>query len=327
MLYNLVTLKTQLLKALDVNPVVEQLVNLRTCLSSLKTLQLTIEQTNYVNDLLTHYNHVIDLTNKPVVECAAYIEKINIEINEITNRLFAGNYQLENMPGSVDFVRNSRRILGPGQFSDDTPHIARQKIATHTKWQYPALEIGCRDGEWTQYLVAADPLYIMDFHQEFLDSTAERFPVEYQHRLRRYRIIDHDLTILPQGQFGFIFSWGYFNYVSVDTMKRSLKQIHTLLRPGGTFIFTYNNGDAPIGAGMAENFSQTYMPRSLLVPLVDSFDFTIVDESDVDSSIMWLEIKKPGELHTIKAHQVLGEIKYQEDSLTALTEFTRTVTI
>ena len=318
MLYNLVTLKAQLLKALDVNPVVEQLVNLRTVLSNLKNLQLTIEQTNYVNDLLTHYDHVIDLSNKPVAECAAYIEKINIEINEITHQLFAGNYELEDRPGSGEFIRRIRCILAPGSGDDETD-IINQKIVKHTNWQYPALEIGCRDGEWTQYLVAADPLYIMDFHQEFLDSTAERFPKEYQHRLRCYKIIDHNLTILPQEQFGFMFSWGYFNYVSVDTMKQYLKQVHTLLRPGGTFIFTYNDGDTPNGAGMAENFCQTYMPRSLLVPLVDSFGFILVDESPVGGNIMWLEIKKPGELHTIKAHQVLGEIKYQDDSLTALT--------
>ena len=108
MLYNLVTLKTQLLKALDVNPVVEQLVNLRTVLSNLKNLQLTIEQTNYVNDLLTHYDHVIDLSNKPVAECAAYIEKINIEINEITHQLFAGNYELEDRPGPAEFIRRIR---------------------------------------------------------------------------------------------------------------------------------------------------------------------------------------------------------------------------
>ena len=321
-LYDLVTLKTQLTEALDVAPSIEKLTELRTAILNIKlqVQKLTPEQIEYIDSMVAHYDNVIAIANDPVNSNKEFLRGIDAEINEITHRLFAGNYDLENRPGDVHFVRRSRRISIEGQF-DDNQHVIRQKIATRTSWKYPSLEIGCRDGEWTQHLIAADPLYVVDFHQEFLDFTTGRFPTEYQRRLRSYRIVDHNLKMLPQGVFGFIFSWGYFNYVSVDTMKQYLKQIHDLLRPGGTFMFTYNDGDTPSGAGMAENFAQTYMPKSLLIPLVNSIGFSVIEESGFSTHISWLEIKKPGILHTIKAHQVLGEIKKREDSILSLTNF------
>jgi len=84
------------------------------------------------------------------------------------------------------------------------------------------------------------------------------------------------------------------------------------MRPGGVFMFSYNDGDTPAGAGLAENFAQTYMPKSVLVPLCLSLGFEIVSEVHVDPNINWIEIKRPGKLKTIKAHQVLGEIMPRE---------------
>jgi hypothetical protein len=74
-------------------------------------------------------------------------------------------------------------------------------------------------------------------------------------------------------------------------------------------MFSYNDGDTPQGAGMSENFAQSYMPKSMLKPLCESIGFDIDAEYDFEPNVSWLEIKRPGELATVKAHQVLGEIK------------------
>ena len=324
-LYDLVTLKTQLTQVLDVAPSIEQLTRLRTAIenSKLQIQKLTADQIKYIDDMVAYYDNIILLVNKPIKTNKEYLERIDSEIHSITRDLFTSNYELEDRPGDVNFSRNYRKIV----VDMVAQNLVKNKITTRTSWRYPTLEIGCRDGEWTKYLVAADPLYITDFHQEFIDSAASQFPDGYQRRLRSYRLINHNLKMLPQGVFGFIFSWGYFNFVSVDTMKQYLKQIHELLRPGGIFMFTYNDGDTPSGAGMAENFSQTYMPKSMLIPLVDSIGFELIQESGSSSHISWLEIKRPGELQTIKAHQVLGEIKQRNDSISALTNFNESAII
>jgi predicted TPR repeat methyltransferase len=99
----------------------------------------------------------------------------------------------------------------------------------------------------------------------------------------------------------------------MDTMKLYLQQVMTLLRPGGVFMFSYNDGDTPGGAGMAENLARSYMPKSFLLPMCQSLGFEIQAEAEHGPAISWMEIRRPGELATIKAHQVMGEILRRED--------------
>ena len=304
-LYDLVTLRKELLDNLDASASLTALLKLRTNIANIKIKVPVLEQDHerYLNNLIHHYDQLIAQVTTPQDELTDEIKKINNEINVITQRLFAGNYELEESYGDCEFVRNTRRM----HMREDIEDAIKQRILQYTTWRYPALEIGCRDGEWTQYLVASDPLYVMDRHEEFLDSTAGKFPNEFLKRLRRYHLVDHNLAPVPQGQFGFVFSWGYFNYVSLDTMKNYLKQVFQSLRPGGVFMFSYNDGDTPSGAGMAEKFSQTYMPKSLLIPLCELLGFELVRDFDFEPNVSWLEVKKPGTLNTIKAHQVLGK--------------------
>ena len=74
------------------------------------------------------------------------------------------------------------------------------------------------------------------------------------------------MSELPQNQMGFVFCWNFLNYCSLDTIKEYLKEVKNVLRPGGIFMFSYNDGDRSGGAGMAENFFMSYMPKSMLIP-------------------------------------------------------------
>ena len=305
-LHNLVTFKHRLTQALDANAAIRELIMLRDKISNIKfqVAELNEENTEYVSNLVAHYDQLIEEASAPLDQMQSHLEKVNAEINRITHDLFAGNYELEERTGGVEHVRNNSRLYVRADIED----IIKQRILLHTSWRYPSLEIGCRDGEWTQFLVAADPLYIVDQFPEFIQSTAKKFTPEYQRRLRQYPLVKNDLSALPQDQMAFIFSWGYFNYVSLDTVTQMLKQIRTVLRPGGTFMFSYNDGDTPHGAGMAENFAQTYIPKSILIPVCQSMGFEISAEYDFET-VSWIEIKRPGELHTSKAHQVMGKIE------------------
>lgn len=308
-LFNLVKLRQALTNTLDANSVIEPIQLLRDRINNIKFQVdvLSPEHVEYINGLVSYYENLIVEAEKPVKEFEQQLAKLNNEINAVTRQLFTNNYELEERYGSAEQVRITRRL----PIADEIKDTVKQRILLHTSWKYPALEIGCRDGEWTEHLVAADPLYIIDPHKDFLDSTNSKFPELFQSRLRKYQLKNNDLSALPKNQFGFVFSWNYFNYVSLDTMHQFLKQAFEVLRPGGIFMFSYNDGDTPAGAGMAESFSQSYMPKSILVPLCLSLGFTIADEYDFEPNTSWLELKKPGTLHTIKSHQVLGEIIYK----------------
>lgn len=306
-LYDLVTLRKTLTESMVADVAIDELIMLRTRIANIK-LQVPVlapEHASYINGLIDHYDTIIDSVSNPIDTVGERIALIDRQISDLTKKLFEDNSEFERYYGTVDSVRNNRRIY----INSDVEQLISQRIGLHTEWRYPALEIGCRDGEWTKQLVAADPLYIIDRHEEFLESTADKFTPEYQRRLRKYHLVDHKLNILPQKQFGFVFSWGYFNYISMPTMRKYLKQILNLLRPGGVFMFSYNDADTPAGAGMAENFAQSYMPTSLLVPMIKSLGYEIVAETHPAANISWIEIKRPGVLKTVKAHQVMGEIR------------------
>jgi phospholipid N-methyltransferase len=310
-LYDLVDLRQQLMTKSDTGPVVERLLDLRNNVLSIKTaVPLSAERSAYIDRLVDYYDQTIEFINSTDNGLTAELQSINDEIQHLTHNLFYNNYDLEDRQyNSAEFIRTHWTV----NVNSEVERIIAQRIALHTDWKYPTLEIGCQDGHWTQHLVAADPLYIIDRHRDFLDSASSKFPEEYQRRLRQYHLVNHDMSMLPQNQMGFIFSWGYFNYVSMDTMKRYLQQAMSLLRPGGVFMFSYNDGDSPGGAGMAEKFIRSYMPRSFLVTLCRSLGFEIQAEAEHGPAISWLEIRRPGNLETIKAHQVLGEIKRRDN--------------
>ena len=314
-LYDLITFKKSIERNVDVAQAREAIEKLCLAIDDIKLQTENLEQHNldYVNGLIDYYKNLITELEKPLLLKQSKIKEIDDIITEQSHKLFANSYNLESFNGGYENVRDNRKI----KMYDETVELVKQRISLYTDWRYPSLEIGCREGEWTQYLVAADPLYVMDQFPEFLKTTNNRFPPAYQARLRKYPLNKetHSLSALPQGQMAFVFSWGYFNYISLDTVTQVLKQMKTLLRPGGVFMFSYNDGDTPNGLGLAENFGQSYLPKSLLIPTCQAQGFDVVAEYSFDPNIHWLEIKQPGILHTVKAHQVLGEIKERTNEI------------
>lgn len=242
------------------------------------------------------------------------INKIEVEINEKTTRFYKRGYQVNGLNGSdltdVNTERNFRKL----PITDETRSILVTKIKSCTDWHYPTLEIGPGDGEWTEHLVAADPLYIVDIHKEFLDSTLSRFNPIYRNRVRAYQIgsavgsDEFNLGRLPNNQFGFIFSWNVFNYFPIYESRKMLEQCYQLLRPGGKMIFSFNDCDIPKCADYAEHGFRSWMPKKLLINVCKDLGFDIADYQSPEEVVAYLEIKKPGDLRTVKSHQVLGEI-------------------
>lgn len=261
------------------------------------------QEVNDLNNDLRRLNTTIKHNNDRYAELLDHVKQ---RIKNEEAKFFTDNYKLELNYMAVENIRTVRVM----KITDETREELIRRIQLYTSWQYPALEIGCRDGEWTEHLIAADPLYIVDHHREFLDSATSQFPELYRNRVRMYLTEEHTLTQLPENQIGFMFCWNFLNYCSLDTVKEYLKEAKRILRPGGVFLFSYNDGDRPGCAGMAENFFMSYIPKSMLIPLCESLGFEVVSDQARDRTVSWIEIKKPGTLTTNKAHQVMGEIKY-----------------
>ena len=209
---------------------------------------------------------------------------------------------------SVSHERDVRMTF----YDDETNFNLISKIRDHTSPRFPALEIGPGDGQWTKHRVAADPLYLVDLHPEFLDSAVAQFPEAYQRRVRKYLVDadgvgDLDYSRLPQNQFGFILSVNVFEYYTLDAIKILINQCFSLLRPGGVLLFTYNNSEEYKCAEFVDKGYRSWAPKKLVVDICQQAGFEIISSMD-NTSLHYLEIRKPGELKTVKTNQALGEI-------------------
>ncbi len=312
-LSELVRIKEKMLEVYDTSGAVSQLNDLQTLLLSIGHETVQEPAKSDVLDVVQDFDNIYKRINLNRQLFDQLINNLDREISNESQKFLSDNYSLE-LRVEHEAVSNIRKIRVLEIGAQVQQEIVN-RIQLHTTWKYPALDLGCRDGEWTRYMVSADPLYICDHYRDFIESTMSQYNETYQRRLRPYLIKDTDLSALPQGQFGFIFCWNYLNYRSLDTVKEYLKAVKDLLRPGGTFMFSYNNGDMHECAGYAEGFWMSYIPKSMLIPLCESLGYKITqarESRDSGTAISWLEVQRPGNLHTVKAHQVLGEIIRRE---------------
>lgn len=228
------------------------------------------------------------------------IDQLSLELFPDTNIEFFHNYY-----GAFEF-----------DISSEITSTVTANIHHNANFHFPALQLGCSEysKQLTHELVANDPLYLCDFKSENVEDVAGQFNEIYYKRLRRYPIENHDLSQLPQNQFGFIFSWMLFNYTNLTCIQEYLKKTIALLRPGGRFLFSYNNCDILESCLLAEQRGMSYVSKRNLLKVCRDVGYEIVYEYDLPNNnstvpyISWIEIKKPGELDTIKRRQVIGAI-------------------
>ena len=309
-LSELVDLRERLKSAFFLDPVLASVDNLRLNLG-IASQGASEEYSSMMADLIKDYRDIRTSILAPNERVQQIIDTINAEINAKSSVFFLNNYEEELKYEDPVNIRKIRVMYIPSQVQQEI----ESRVAQYSTWKYPALEIGCRDGEWTKFLVASDPLYLADEHQEFINATISNYAPEYQRRVRSYIIDNDEYGVLPQNQFNLVFSWNHLNYKTLESVKKILKQVYNLLRPGGVFMFSYNNGDLPAGAAYAESYFMSYIPKSMLIPVCQQLGYEVVYSQDHEPAVSWVELKKPGELFTVKGHQALGIIKEKNNQI------------
>ena len=185
-------------------------------------------------------------------------------------------------------------------------------VLNYTDWRVPGMIIRPGLEKWIEHLVPLDPLYVVDTNIELVDPAVEKFTEEYQRRLRKYVINDlrstNIMDDLPDHQFGFVFAYNYFNYKPIEVIKRYLKEIFNKLRPGGVFMFTYNDCDWAHGVALAEKSFMCYTPGTVIQHEAMITGFEISYKHRGLGDINWFELKKPGEISSMRGGQSLAKI-------------------
>lgn len=262
------------------------------------------------------YNKVLQIKNNLSQMLESYhdqISTLNLILKEIDRMVDEQAHEKYNIT-NIEFSS----LYSARYFNQDETVIEAVKtcIYKNSDHNFPALQLGCNtlSKVFSKELVAFDPLYLHDYSLANIDYICKEFNDTYQKRLRKYKWKGHTLDKLPAGQFGFIFSWMVFNYANFATVQHYLQIVLPLLRPGGRFIFSYNNCDILENCALAEIQGMSYISKKKLIAACQSLGYEIIDSYDVSNNddqvkfVNWLELKRPGELKSIRRRQVLGII-------------------
>jgi len=198
------------------------------------------------------------------------------------------------------------------QLNADNTNLLKDRLNSYSNWQYPGMVIRPVQSPGLESLVAFDPLYLMDTHEDLLAPVRSLFTSEYQRRLRYYVIQEYTSTDifvnLPQKQFGFIYAFYYFDFKPLEIIQKYLDEVFLLLRSGGTFLFSFNDCDQWRAVGSAEHHFHCYTPGRLILQHARNIGYEIVHVHSDLSGTTWIEIKKPGVLDSIRGAQALASV-------------------
>jgi SAM-dependent methyltransferase len=224
---------------------------------------------------------------------------------------FADSYRLHDQEMANDsdqHILDRRPALEPS-----VQRYLTSRIGLHSDWHHAAMVIRPGAGEWLPLMVGSDPLYLLDIRSSLLDPATEQFPPEYQRRLRRYVLRETDaegrvLRDLPDGQFGFCLVMNFFHFKPFELIRLYLADIYRKLKPGGVVALTFNDCDRWGAVELAERHFMCYTPGTMLISLAHSLGFEIQQRYDIDNSNTWLEMRRPGELTSVRGGQSLAKI-------------------
>ena len=197
---------------------------------------------------------------------------------------------------------------------DNAKSMLLSSIHKNTNWRYPGLLLGCRSSEWINAMNLCDPLYLTNYNPVSIKDLINHYSIVYQRRLRTYIVNDYDFLDLPQEQFKIVASVDYFNYIQYEEIKKCIYQVYNLLKPGGTFIFSYNNCDLPSSAILVDKGIMSYCSSKKLQSdcLEAGFEISAVKDMKIEDTtynhLSWIELGKPGKLYTSKSKPTLGLI-------------------
>ena len=275
--------------------------------------------TESLKDRMLHSQlKVLNNLEDMALDLNTFKEEINKHVKQIENPYYEKSkeiYKKRTLMSPMDKLSQlkNKDLL----FHEDTTKLLINAITIKISNQYACCQLAPGYGNITKHLVHGTPLYIVEEDNEASVVNTDFFNQIMTNRIAWYEMNDADeeiLAVLPQEQIGCFVVIDYFNFKSEDIIEKYLKSIYNCLRPGGTVIFTFNNCDYPNAIDKVDEMYYCYTTGTQMKKICSSIGFeiqklTAIGYDELDNGISWLEIKKPGELNTIRSAQGLASIE------------------
>jgi ubiquinone/menaquinone biosynthesis C-methylase UbiE len=151
-------------------------------------------------------------------------------------------------------------------------------VLPYVKPDQVGLEIGPGGGRWTRYLLDFRRLYVVDYHAELLKELGGRF-----NKPNMRFIVNNgtDFPGVPEKSVDYVVSIACFVHLEPHLIAAYLKNITTILKPGGKVFITFSD-KTKVGAQINATFSENSPAQ--MREMVTGAGFRILEE---DSTILW----------------------------------------
>jgi len=309
---------------MKLSKIVEYLNNLDT-LSVQDAALASIAEVDKITQIVQESVVQINDTSQDLVSIQADLKALLYKYEQTLVQLRENVQALIEQNESDYFVESTTRY-NEGARSDTPDHIVNRKLSLDTKteqliryrlnahanWQYPAMVIRPAHGIGIENLVAFDPLYLVDTHEDLFSPIRALFTPEYQRRLRYYVIEEYNnqsiFWNLPQTQFGLVYAFRYFEFKPWEILRQYLDEVFDLLHPGGSFLFSFNDCDQWRAVGSTEHFFCCYTPGRLVRSHAKDRGYEIVNVHNDSAGTAWIELQRPGTLDSIRGGQSVASV-------------------
>ena len=259
-----------------------------------------------IQSALSNFKELNDNANATIAFLKTAIDDINQDIDKLATEVLIKK-------DSYPYTNYNKQSLFTQ--SEEITKFILERLRRYSDFRYPGMQLSCESPYLTSEMVVNDPLYLCDYNIAHIDNTIAQFNELYRKRVQKYLIYAKSLELLPQNQFGFILCWMHFNYYELETLEIFLRNAFNVLRPGGVFMFSYNNSDLLSSCILSEYGQMSFIPKRNLIKICTELGFEIIEFFDIPNNddavkyISWVEIKKPGTLKSKKMSQSIGVIK------------------
>ena len=140
------------------------------------------------------------------------------------------------------------------------------------------VEIGPGGGLWTRYMLAAQSIYAVDFHQELLNELKSNI---VHPDIKFIKNSGSDFPGIPPKSVDFLFSFGTFVHLDLELIDQYLTNMKPLLKPESMVVIQYADRTKPMGK-LTDGFSDNDPEK--MRTLVRKHGYNILEE---DVQTMW----------------------------------------
>lgn len=164
---------------------------------------------------------------------------------------------------------------GDPEFCPPLRFVLKTFLAPHLGAGRRIVEIGPGGGRWTRYMLDAEVIHAVDYHQEILDELKRAFPEP-----NVVPVLNNgtDFPGIPPGSVDLVFSYGTFTHLDLDLIDAYLANIRPLLKASSSVVLNYSDHTKPMSR---QNWKFADNDPVRMRQLIERHGYEILEEDTV----------------------------------------------